>query len=193
MMFEQANFIELLQVHEHHQFTTNSQKIAEREICEPMTSALDLEKNEKFSCATSRERELTCPPSSLSDAERDRAAEIRGWRPRSGGRDSRARGGAATGAWRRRGDRRLTLDDEEATTDRGPRSERGGGESRPRSDRGVESQGQEGETRDYFGNAAPGSRFEKPQSTCIKAAHERAFPAIQQKKKSKHLGGILRF
>jgi hypothetical protein len=107
--------------------------------------------------------------------------EIRGWRPRSGGGDSGARGGAATGAWQRRRDRLPTLNDEEATADRGPMSERSGGESRSRSDRGVESRGQEGETRDYFGNATSGSHFEKALSTCIEAAHEREFPAIQRK------------
>jgi hypothetical protein len=96
MMFEQANFIELLQVHEHHQFTTNSHKIAEREICEPMTPALDLEKNEKFSCATSRER--------VGDREREREgahlSAIESWRCREGlrGRDP----GLAAEVWRRR-------------------------------------------------------------------------------------------
>jgi hypothetical protein len=48
------------------------------------------------------------------------------------------------------------------------------------------------ETPGFFGNTARGLHFEKSIATCIVAAQKHAGERIQGKK-SKHLGGILRF
>jgi hypothetical protein len=51
--------------------------------------------------------------------------------------------------------------------------------------------GREGERRDYFGNAAPMSRFEKAQAhaTFIEAAQKRVFQTIQRRKLNVYRGG----
>jgi hypothetical protein len=155
-----------------------------------------------------RERELTCPPSSLSDAERDRAAEIRGWRRLGGAQrsdDSRAHGGAGPGGgdpgllakvWRRRlgarggavtqgreEERLPELGGDKATSYWGF-SRSGANERAGR--RRVSGAGRRNARN--FGNVASGSRFQKAQSKCIEAAHKHAFPAIQLKNQNVWMG-----
>jgi hypothetical protein len=99
---------------------------------------------------------------------------------------------AMTGPWWRGGDCRSVAMER-------PGRGRIGDEERPgRRESGLSGRptrecrgGREGERRDYFGNAAPMSRFEKAQAhaTFIEAAQKRVFQTIQRRKLNVYRGG----